>query len=162
VMNKSANGTFTGDTFGFGWPIITNKRINLVGAGSGNTFDAFGHPNNGQGGALGTVTRVYTSGTPVMGPGGFIRFNQCSGTPGPIVSHIFFDGAASIASNQSDNGGDFTGLLNFIYCNNPTVDDIRVLSFNNAALMPNAHYFVFGDSSNGSTVTKNSVIANSF
>ena len=39
-------------------PIITgNNSINLVGAGSGNTFDAFGHPSNGSGGPVGTTTQ---------------------------------------------------------------------------------------------------------
>src|SRR5262249_9960718 len=131
-------------------------------AGSGNTFDTHGHPNNGRGPAVGTYTRVYVAGPVMYGPGGFIGFTNCSGTPGPTVSHIFFDGSSSIPANQSDNGGDFSGLINFIYCNAPTVDDIRVLSFINAGVMPNAQYFIFGDSTHGSSVTKNSIIAESF
>ena len=152
--------TATGDTFGFGIPVyIRSKVINIMGAGSGNTFDTSGHPNNGKGSVSGTYARVYPSGTIQAFPGGFIQFANCTGTPGPTVSHIFFDGQAAIVSNQSDQGGDFSGTINFVYCNAPTVNDIRVLAFNNAPLMPNTQYFVFGDSTHGSSTTRNSVLA---
>jgi hypothetical protein len=116
-------------------PVITgNKLVNLTGAGSGNTFDAFGHPNNGSGGPVGTNTRVYTSGTSGQG-GGYIVFGNydnlgstgCSGAnPGPIVSHIYFDGSLAQSQTAWSEFGDYNGTINFQSCPNATVNDIRV------------------------------------
>jgi hypothetical protein len=116
-------------------PVITgNKLVNLTGAGSGNTFDAFGHPNNGSGDPVGTNTRVYTSGT--SGPGGgyivFGNYNSlgstgCSGAnPGPLVSHLYFDGSLAQSETTWSEFGDYNGTINFQSCPNATVNDIRV------------------------------------
>jgi hypothetical protein len=102
--------------------VVSSKQINLVGAGSGNTFDYLGHPNNGAGNPVGTFTTVYTtggtSGTNSF-PGGFIRFSACSPN-GPNVSHIFFDGS------QGYNGGFFDATF-ILYngCSNAVISDVR-------------------------------------
>jgi hypothetical protein len=136
-------------------PIATAKNITLTGAGSGNTFDAFGHPNNPTGGPQGTVTRVYESGASSKYPGteagGYLSFTG-TGCGNITVSHIFFDGSAAI------NGGQEKGLLNFFNCANGTVtiDDIRVLANAQPAFGSEAQFFIFG--TNNATV-KNSILA---
>jgi hypothetical protein len=159
TLDKNARASASGHTFGFGFPVVTSKKINLVGAGSGNTFDAYGHPSNRIPGASGTNTRIYTSGTNLQYPGGFVEFITCSGSPGPSVSHIYFDGSNAIAGNTSDGGGDFSGALNFVNCENPLLNDIRVLNFNNALTNPNTHLFDFGSKN---FVLKNSVVSESW
>jgi hypothetical protein len=142
-------------------PVSTAKNITLLGAGSGNTFDALGHPNNGKGSAVGTVTRIYETGSsvPYPGtlPGGYLRFTG-SGCGNITVAHIFFDGSGTI------NGGGIWGLFNVFDCanGNVTVDDIRFWSFganNNTGgglISGEAQFYVYA--TNNVTVT-NSVMA---
>lgn len=153
TLSQNVTATRTGDTFSFGWGIRTGtKSINLVGAGSGNTFDYLGHPNNGSGGPSGTNTRVFSNGTsPANGAaGGYLSFGNydslgtfgCNnGSPVATVSHIYFDG--SIAQSSRNEGGfseagDFNGTFNLQSCPNATVNDIRYVGFNG----PNAQFFV--------------------
>jgi hypothetical protein len=132
-----------------------NKSVNLVGAGSGNTFDYLGHPNNGSGGPVGTVTRVYTSGTTAVSGGGYITFGNydslgtttgcAGGNPAPNISHIYFDG--SIAQSQTPWGeyGDHSGTINLQSCQNATINDIRVLHVRSSVCpggCANAQFFV--------------------
>jgi hypothetical protein len=138
-------------------PVITgNKSVNLLGAGSGNTFDYLGHPTNGSGGPVGTVapggtvTRVYTSGTSGMG-GGYIAFGNydslgsttgcAGGNPAPTVSHIYFDGSLAQSETAWQEFGDYNGTLNFQSCQNATVTDIRVLQNTNPP-SPNTQLWV--------------------
>jgi hypothetical protein len=136
--------------------VIGTKSINLVGAGSGNTFDYLGHPNNGSGGPVGTNTRVYTVGTLCSpGPctnGGYIvagNYDQlgsgtgcAGGNPVMTASHIYFDGSIQQSrrwySSTSWEDGDYNGTFNVQSCPNATVNDIRYLGFN----APNAQFFV--------------------
>jgi hypothetical protein len=115
-----------------GTPVVTSKSgITLTGAGSGNTFDAYGHPNNGAGGPVGTYTRIATD--TKYGSPAWLQFVNCSGI---TVSHIFVDGS------QATAGGDENGTLNFRSCPDPlanpnapgpNVNDIRVLSYSGSA-----------------------------
>jgi hypothetical protein len=126
----------TGGTF-----VNITKSLNLIGAGSGNTFDAYGHPNNAGGTDLcpsTSITCVATTGSSTCATisgrspagnvctGGAIAFSSCSNVS---VSHIFFDGSTATA------GGDANATLNFHDCSGPiTVSDIRLLTFNMVAI----------------------------
>jgi hypothetical protein len=121
-------------------PATTSKTINLVGAGSGNTFDVYGHPNNASGADLtattsNNITRIYTTGTNTpggAGAGGYVQFYGSNET----VSHIFVDG--SLATD----GGDQWGTLNFYGASGPTtVSDIRVLAFANGSVSQEVQFF---------------------
>jgi hypothetical protein len=140
--------------------------INLVGAGSGNTFDTYGHPNNGfcstygaSGNnydclANGTFTRVYTAGTnyayagqTAFGGGGYIQFNSCSGCS---ISNVFIDG--SVATG----GGDIWGTVNFYNGTNETANNVRVWAFGNSGFNPETQFYVFGTTN---MLVQNSVFA---
>jgi hypothetical protein len=122
-------------------PVQINTAINLIGAGSGNTFDAWGHINNATGADFcptsgSSITCVYGTGPsynfgsfPAGGGAGYIYWGVFSGLANCAnsnISHIFFDGSLTT------DGGDYLGLLVVSQCNGPmTVSDIRFLSFNN-------------------------------
>ncbi len=104
------------------------KSINLVGAASGNAFDAYGHPQNGYCSTNGSdaclpagFTRIYQGGT---GSTGYIQFEGCSNE---YVGHIFVDGSPATA------GGNLQGIMNFDNCTNVVVDDIHSWSFASGA-----------------------------
>jgi hypothetical protein len=119
-----------------------NKAVNVVGAGSGNTFDVYGHINNGSGTtpcptSLSTVTCIYPTGTsfaygsnppngttPSRGTikvGLDLGGSSCNNN---TFAHIAFD-ASHVAP-----GGDDEGLLNFERCPGPiTLSDIRFYTF---------------------------------
>jgi hypothetical protein len=127
AINAAVGAASNGDTIYVGagnWDCIGtsgyifSKTINLVGAGSGNTFDAYGHPNNyspstGVVAPSGSYTRIYSD----LANPGFIGFHSCSNV---TVSHLFVDGSVGY-----DNGG-LQGTLNFESCPGATVDDILV------------------------------------
>jgi hypothetical protein len=101
-----------------GTPVVTSaSNITVTGAGSGNSFDAYGHPNNGTGGPVGTYTRIATD--TKYGSAAYLRFNNCSNV---AVSHIFVDGSVGYA------GGNGQGTLNFNTCSGVSINDIRVLA----------------------------------
>jgi hypothetical protein len=135
-----AAGNWTLPTNGSG--VTISKVLNLVGAGSGNTFDAYGHPNNANGSASGTVTRVFTSGTVITNaPGGFIACRN----GGPInVSHIFFDGSVSTTGNDS------TATMTFDHCADPNqsvgplVNDVRSWGYVGGVNNPNCSFSTTG------------------
>jgi hypothetical protein len=124
-----------------GTPVVSSASdITLTGAGSGNTFDQYGHPNNGQGGPIGTYTRVATDTR--YGSAAWLQFVNCQNV---AVSHIYVDGSHTTA------GGDERGTLNFRSCPDPyvaprapgpNIDDIRVLSFNDSSVSPETQFFV--------------------
>jgi hypothetical protein len=136
----TADATFVG---------IDKAGLTLVGAGSGNTVDAYGHINNAAGTTqcptAGTsITCIYQTGTshaassPV--PGGIIVVGQINcvvpfacpvqafsdtNCANETFTHIFFDGSAATA------GGDYAGLLSINNCAGPiTLADIRFLTAN--------------------------------
>ena len=133
------NGTF----------VTTSKSINLVGAGSGNTFDAYGHPSNASSTDLcpsTSMTCVATTGSSTCATqsggspqgnactGGAVSFTNCSNV---VVTHINFDGSNATA------GGDADATLNFRDCPGPlAVDDIRLLTYNQVAVnVPETQFF---------------------
>lgn len=138
-----------------GTNITISKTINLVGAASGNTFDVYGHPNNGFCSTAGSdaclpagFTRIYTTGSnQYPGPAGFVSFASCSNDN---VAHIFSDG--SLASS----GGNSNGTLNFNNCPGSTVNDIRVWSYQSAATIAETQFYIY--QSNNTSVT-NSIFA---
>jgi hypothetical protein len=114
----------------------TGKSINLIGAGSGNTFDVYGHPNNGKGSGTGVVTHIYQNGTQLQAGvnpnfSGYIQFGldafqrgtACASNNSSTVAHIFFDGS------QSTDGGAQWALLNTNHCPGIDFNDIRVWSW---------------------------------
>ena len=138
-----------------GTPVVSSvSNITLTGAGSGNTFDAYGHPNNGKGGPVGTYTRIATDTR--YGTAAWLQFVDCSNV---TVSHIYVDGS------QATAGGDERGTLNFRSCPDPyvaptapgpDVDDIRVLSYAKSNISPEPQFFI--QFSNNATV-QNSIFA---
>ncbi len=145
---------------------INKAGINLVGVGSGNTFDSYGHINNASGVTMcptaGTsITCVRQTGTSYL-PGqsaawkGFIRFGL-DGTPAPnctneSVSNIFFDGSTTTA------GGDYDGILAFDQCPGPiTMTNIRVLTYQDPGFNGSTQLFV-GSSQNA--LVQNSMLGN--
>jgi hypothetical protein len=161
AIQAALNAAFAGDTVYLaagnwslsGTPVVSSvSNITLTGAGSGNTFDAYGHPNNGKGEPVATYTRVATDTR--YGSAAWLQFANCSNV---TVSHIYFDGS------QATAGGDERGTLNFRSCPDPyvaptapgpNVDDIRVLSFHDASISPETQFFI--QFSNNATV-QNSV-----
>ncbi len=148
--------------------VVIDKQINLVGAGSGNTFDTWGHVSNPSGaamcptGASPTITCVYTAGTsylyaspPTGGneAGGILFGNMTSFTLSTNcvnvnISHMVFDGSAAT------NGGDYEGLLVVRACSGPVnITDIRHLTFGDAGGINNPEMMLFTGLSNGVTVT---------
>jgi hypothetical protein len=139
-------------------PATTSKSINLVGAGSGNTFNAYGQPNNASGDHLAAttsnnITRIYTSGTSYIngaGTGGYVGFSSCANV---AVAHIFVDGSLA-----TDGGGPW-GTLNFNNCSKVDVNDIRVLAFSDSAISAEAQFWI-GATNN--VTAENSVFADTY
>jgi hypothetical protein len=139
--------------------VITAKGINLVGAGSGNTFDAYGHPNNPMWNKTGTYTRIYQSSGCSQAANncqttqnGFLHFESC--TAAPSVSHLFVDGSVNTA------GGDVMALLSFRFCPNVNVNDIRVWANGQPDLQSGETQFNIADQIGPSPVF-NAVVQNS-
>jgi hypothetical protein len=144
-------------------PVIFTKAVNLVGAGSGNTFNVYGNPSNANGTDLcpsTSITCIATVGTSTTsGTGGWLQYSGCgvsdSNGSGPVaIAHIFIDGSLVTA------GGDASGTVNFRGCSGSPesidVNDIRVLGFNNSPFSEEAQFSF--DSSNNITM-ENSVFA---
>jgi hypothetical protein len=188
-IQAAVNAASVGDTVylvGGNWNLSTgdatfvtvNKVINLVGAGSGNTFDAYGHINNPSGTDLcptsGTsITCVYMTGTShntggfsssvtcvpgqtvgqngCLNPAGFIWLGTTSGSVIDCanLSHIFFDGSLST------DGGDSNALVSMLHCNGSVINDVRHLSYNVVAI-PN------GETQFSPAQSTNITIENSF
>jgi hypothetical protein len=135
-----SGGNWRLDTADATFVTTAGKALTLVGAGSGNTFDAYGHINNASGTTMcptaGTsITCVYQTGPghtiwDGSNPAGFIRFgldgvglSVATNCVNETFTHIFFDG-----STTSD-GGDYRGILAIQSCAGPiTLADIRVLT----------------------------------
>jgi hypothetical protein len=131
VLLRAGNWAMSTDS---GVTVQIAKSINLIGQGSGNTFDPYGHPNNIKGIPTGSYTRVYTTGTQYNGPAnvttahysGYVEFGQdaqgrgtaCASNHVSKIAHIFFDGS------QSTDGGDYFGTINTRACPGLTFDDI--------------------------------------
>jgi hypothetical protein len=144
-------------------PVVISKTINLVGAGSGNTFDAMGHPNNPSPTVLTaptsqtgqTVTRVFSTGTSVTGTqcsgaGGYVQFTTAANQ---TASHIFFDGSLTTA------GGDFCATLAFHQAAGPViVNDIRSLQFGDNSVTYGGETQFSVEQTNNATV-QNSIVA---
>jgi hypothetical protein len=149
-------------------PVNTSKAVNVVGAGSGNTFDAMGHPNNAGPTNLtavpgGNITAVRSAGPNSLErdlgtacgqqastPGGWWRFTGSNQN----VAHIYFDGSTGTTGSAD------CGVLTYYRSNGPgVVDDIRVLQFND----PNYTYFPegrFSMTESQNITLKNSIINN--
>jgi hypothetical protein len=141
--------------------VTINKPITVVGAGSGNTFDVYGHINNGSGTtpcptSLSTVTCIYPRGTsfqygnnppngstPSRGTikvGLDLGGGNCNNN---TFAHIAFD------SSLVSPGGDDEGLLNIERCPGPiTLTDIRFYAFDGKRP-------VFQGSASGTVLTVN-------
>jgi hypothetical protein len=164
--------SISSETMYSGNPIVVTNGINLVGAGSGNTFNVYGNPtydnttgttdlcvspHNPQ--ALG-ITCISTIGanTNRAEVGGYIQyFGNAYGGGGSAncanisASHFFIDGSLATA------GGGVNGTLTFLNCPGPiTVSDIRVLTFNSTAI-PSETQFFSGQTNN--LTVQNSVLA---
>jgi hypothetical protein len=116
---------------------VGSKTIHFVGAGSGNTFDSFGHISNPNGNQpTGTFTRVFSTGpsaTSVGGQcttpgatGGYISFTN-PGT-GNSFEHIFIDGSGATA------GGSQCGIVTLHVVTNTYANDVRHLACSNPSL----------------------------
>lgn len=176
-IQNAVNSAITGDTVflsGGNWRLDTgdatyvsiNKAVTLLGAGSGNTFDSYGHINN-----AGGVTQCPTSGTNITcvyqtgpsyasgaatTPAGFIRIGLDGGAApncvNETVAHIFFDGSTTTA------GGDYEGTLAFENCPGPiTMSDIRFLTYGNPTVNPETQLYV---QLSTNILIKNSMMAN--
>jgi hypothetical protein len=131
--------------------VTISKTINLVGAGSGNRFSAVGNPlapgyTDPCPTSLSTLTCVATEGTTTIlaTTGGWIHFSSCNNVS---VSHLFVDG-----SRVATGGGNYS-TLNFANCRGVTVNDIRVLGFDNSA--------VSGETQFAINATNNALVENS-
>ncbi len=136
-------------------PVVVTKNLNFVGAGSGNTFDAMGHPNNPGVQNLsaapgGTITAVRSSGANVVDnctTGGYMWLEGSNN-----VSHIYFDGT--------------TGSTGLSACALPTyeantgpgvMDDVRALQMADSSYGPSSEGRISMDKAQSITV-KNSII----
>jgi hypothetical protein len=117
--------------------IVGSKTIHFVGAGSGNTFDSFGHISNANGNQpTGTFTRIFSTGpsaTSAGGPcttpgviGGWIEFDN-PGTNNSL-EHIFVDGSLATA------GGSSCGIIALQRVTKTYVNDIRHLTCSNSTI----------------------------
>ena len=168
-IQAAVNAAAAGDTVflaGGNWALSTadssqvsiSTAINLVGVGSGNSFDVWGHVSNINGvdqcPTAGTsITCVYTTGTSysyATAPhhAGTISFISPCNTD--TVAHIFLDGS------KSTDGGGTWGLLNFQNCNTITVNDVRHLAFSNSSISGEAQFYMF---QSNSVAVNNSVFA---
>ncbi len=117
-------------------PALTAKAINLVGAGSSNTFNELGQPNNASGALVtattsNNITRIYTTGTVFTGgagTGGYIGFHGTGSFGSPDCNHISVSHLLVDGSSSTDGGGP-NGTLNFLECSDIDIDDIRVIAF---------------------------------
>jgi hypothetical protein len=118
---------------------VGGKTIHLVGAGSGNAFDSFGHISNPNGNQpTGTFTRIFSTGssatlaggqcTTAGATGGFIFFDGTSGSSGNSFEHLFIDGSAATA------GGSQCGTIALHVAPNTYANDIRHLPCSNPTL----------------------------
>jgi hypothetical protein len=109
---------------------VGSKTIHLVGAGSGNTFDSFGHISNPNGNQpTGTFTRIFSSGpsatenggqcTTPGATGGFIFYDSGIGN---TFEHLFIDGSAATA------GGSQCGIIALHVTSNNYANDVRHLT----------------------------------
>jgi hypothetical protein len=120
---------------------VGSKTIHFVGAGSGNTFDSFGHISNPNGNQpTGTFTRVFSTGASASntgGPGsgqcvtagvtgGWIEFDS----PGAnnSLEHLFIDGSNATA------GGSQCGIITLHVVSNTYANDIRHLACSNPTI----------------------------
>ena len=170
-IQAAVNAASSGDTIflaGGNWTLNTDtdalvsirKAITLSGAGSGNSFDVYGHINNASGTSpcptAGTsITCIYQTGTNyslgtnpntadagkgviTFGLQGAIQYSD-TGCANIIVSHINVDGS------QRTAGGDYFGIMSFKNCAGPvTVQDIRHLTFGNLSISPETQFFSQG------------------
>ncbi len=127
--------------------VTARGDITFTGAGSGNTFDALGHPNNGSGNPVGTYTRVATD--TKYGAAAGLQFLDCTGTS-LVVSHIFFDGSLFTA------GGNDAATLAIRNCPGAIVTDVRSWSYNDAGASSETQFYIHF--SNNTTV-QNSIFA---
>jgi hypothetical protein len=148
-----------------GYPVVIQNAVNLVGAGSGNTFDVYGHPKNGYSASYsavysaitpsGSIARVYTTGpiyTNSVGAGGFITINNhASGNSGQRISNIFADGSHGF------NGGGITGTIILSYCTGCVVDNIRLWAADQSITTSGETQFAINLSN--SVTVKNSIFA---
>src|SRR5262249_26794359 len=134
--------------------VVVTKALHVVGAGSGNTFDIYGHPNNTNGNAINAttsngITRIFTTGAftgcsfdaqhPQCtsarpgGPGGSLQFGIASGSTNCVnvsLEHMAVDGSVGYS------GGDRFAPASFLSCQGPgLVNDIRSLSFGSPTLI---------------------------
>jgi hypothetical protein len=151
-------------------PVVISGTVNLLGAGSGNTFSAQGQITNGSGSDLcptssSTITCVETVGTtdysyqtePLGGGAGYILYGSPTSTDASCanitIAHIFVDGSLHT------DGGFQWGTLNVEYCSGPiTITDIRALAYNgsNASITSEGQFYI-NRSSN--VAVQNSVFA---
>jgi hypothetical protein len=152
--------------------VVINKSLNLVGVGSGNTFDTWGHVSNANGSSMcptagSSITCVYTAGTSyVLGTapndaGGILigtitQFSLQASCNNINISHINFD------AERATNGGDYEGILVIRYCAGPTtITDIRHNTYGGTpagGTLSNPETMIFPDLSNNVTIA-NSMIA---
>ncbi len=154
---------------------LGNKNVNIVGAGSGNTFDIYGHPMNGAGPPVGTVTEIFSSGgitncgvngvngncTPgggwfAMGNRDSIGSTACGGAnPGPTAAHFYVDGSRAQTSGPGNpQNGDTNSTFSLQSCHNATWNDIRALNCCTVFTTPETNIYI-RDSAN--SIIKNSI-----
>ena len=144
-------------------PVVVTKALNFVGVGSGNTFDAMGHPNNAGPSNLtatpgGSITAIRSS-----GPNANPLTNDCVTLPGGYIwlegtndnmSHIYFDGttgstglsACALPTYNSNTG---PGVL----------DDVRARQMADGSYGPSSEGRISANNAQSVTV-KNSIIVN--
>jgi hypothetical protein len=149
-------------------PATSSKSLNLIGAGTGDTFTAGGHPVGPTNAATdatrcptasSSITCVYPTGTAVAsgGPGGYILYNSAVSCAGITVANIYFDASLTSA------GGANTGLLTFWHggsltsCANSLISNIHLLSYNNNPNLTAESQLTLNDTLN--MTVQNSVIA---
>jgi hypothetical protein len=156
-IQNAANAAAVGDTVflpGGNWALRTgdatyvsiDKAITFLGAGSGNTFDTWGHINNASATDMcptrgAAITCLYTTGTShpygdttltggTLAPAGGIIFGNGSGSldnncVNLTIANMFVDGS------QATDGGGVDGLMVIWNCAGPTlVTNIRHLMNN--------------------------------
>jgi hypothetical protein len=139
-------------------PVVVTKALNFVGAGSGNTFDAMGHPNNPGPSNLtatpgGGITAVRSGGANVTDnctTGGFIWLEGTNDN----MSHIYFDGTTgstglSACALPTYNGNTGPGVL----------DDVRALQMADPTYGPSSEGRISMNIAQSVTV-RNSIINN--
>jgi len=147
---------------------IAKAGINLVGAGSSNTFNAYGNPNytcTGAGnctsiglcpnsgpssGFTCVMTSLSAGGSENTGFGGFVKFTNCNNA---TVSHIYCNGSLHTS------GGDHQGTITFndsCATTGPVIiSDIRFLGFGNPSVSGEGQ---FSSYTNSGLTLQNSVL----